>query len=182
MNFFDFLEIIKNLPKPNQIDELCESDDNFNLLKNLASWGYFKLLSPTQKYELFVTACAHESVDIAMLLYNNDIDMIGVKNLMMNFMAEVGSNSEYVIFRWIWENNSISFNKDEINDCFIKILKSANLDFIKWFGSQSIDWNDSNLKIRIGNEVLNHVDLNYDYNVAKYVCEQYRNNYLTTSE
>ena len=44
-----------------------------------------------------------------MLLYKNNIDIEGVKELMLNFMAEVGSNSEYVIFRWIWEKKQINF-------------------------------------------------------------------------
>ena len=189
MEFFDFFEFIKimnNIPKPDQIDELCKSNENFFYLDNLSSQGYFKLLTPIQKYHLFATACVYDSIDIAMLLYKNDIDMEGVKELMLNFMAEVGSNSEYVIFRWIWEKNQIDFSKDEIDNCFIKILKSGNLEFVEWFCSLSylIDWNDKEIKARIGSEVLEFTDSVEDYLVAKFICEKYVKNrhHLTTSE
>jgi hypothetical protein len=185
-DFFEFIEIMKNIPKPHQIDELCKCNFNFIYLDNLASQGYFKLLTPIQKYHLFSTACAYESVDIAMLLYKNDIDLEGVKGLMMNFLAEVGSNPEYVIFRWIWEKNQINFISDEIDECLIKILKSGNLEFIEWFCLQPniINWDNNNLKTRIINEVLEFADTKEDYIVAKYICEQYKKNrdYLTTSE
>lgn len=175
MDFFEFIEIMKNIPKPDEIDELCKSNVNFCYLNNLSSQGYFKLLSPIQKYNLFSTACAYESVDIAMLLYKNDLDMEGVKELMLNFMAEVGSNCEYVIFRWIWEKNQINFNQNELNDCFIKILKSRNLEFIEWFCSQSkiIDWNNNAIKERVGLEVLENLDSKEDFMIAKYICEKY---------
>jgi hypothetical protein len=189
MEFFDFFEFIKimnNIPKPDQIDELCKANENFVYLDNLASQGYFKLLTPIQKYHLFTTACAYDSIDIAMLLYKNNIDMEGVKELMLNFMAEVGSNSEYVIFRWIWEKNQIDFSKDEIYSCFIKILKSGNLEFVEWFCSLSclIDWNDIEIKARIGDEVLEFTDSKEDYLEAKFICEKYMKNrhHLTTSE
>ena len=185
-DFFEFIEIMKDIPKPYQIDELCKSNLNFIYLDNLASKGYFKLLTPIQKYHLFSTACAYESVDIAMLLYKNDIDLEGVKGLMMNFLAEVGSNAEYVIFRWIWEKNQINFISDEIDECLIKILKSGNLEFIEWFCLQPniFNWDNYNLKTRIINEVLEFADTKEDYIVAKYICKQYmkNKNYLTTSE
>jgi hypothetical protein len=175
MDFFEFIEIIKNIPKPDDIDELCKSNVNFCYLDNLAILGYFKLLTPIQKYHLFATACAYESIDIAMLLYKNDIDMEGVKELMLNFMAEEGSNSEYVIFRWIWEKKYINFTQEELNDCFIKILKSGNLEFVEWFCSQpnTIDWNDNKIKERIAIEVLEYSDSKKDFMIAKYICEQY---------
>ncbi len=175
MDFFEFLEIMKSIPKPDEIDNLCKSNINYFYLDNLASQGYFKLLSPIQKYHLFATACAYESVDIAMLLYKNDIDLEGVKELMLNFLAEVGSNSEYVIFRWLWEKNEIIFNQEEINDCFIKILKSSNLEFVEWMCSQNnlINWEDSLIKERIINEVFENADCLDDYKIAKIICEQY---------
>ena len=125
--FIKLIEIIKNIPTLEQIDELCKYNTFLSPIENLSSQGYFKLLTPIQKYHLFATACAHESVDIAMLLYKNDIDMKGVKELMLNYMVEVGSDSDYIIFRWIWEKNQINFTKNEITDCLIKILKSGNL-------------------------------------------------------
>jgi hypothetical protein len=142
---------------------------------NLASIGYFKLLTPIQKYHLFATACAYKSIDIAMLLYKNDSDMEGVKGLMLNFMVEIGSDFEYVIFRWIWEKNNIDFTKDELDNCFIKILKSENLEFIEWFCSlpNIIDWNDNYLKSRIVNEVLEFANSKEYYIISKYICEQY---------
>lgn len=175
MDFFEFIEIIKNIPKPDDIDELCKSNVNFYYLDNLATQGYFKLLSSVQKYHLFATACAYESVDIAILLYKSDIDMEGVKELMLNFMAEVGSNSEYVIFRWIWEKKQINFTQEELNDCFIKILKSGNLEFVEWFCSQSniIDWNDNKIKERVAFEVLEYSNSKEDFMIAKYICNQF---------
>ena len=173
--FIEFIEIMKNIPKPDDIDELCKSNINYYYLDNLASQGYFKLLCPIQKYHLFSTACAYESVDIAMLLFKNNLDMEGVKGLMLNFMAEVGSNCEYVIFRCIWEKNQINFTQEEINDCFIKILKSGNLEFVEWFCSQSniIDWNDKSIRERIVFEVLEYFDCIEDFLIAKYICEKY---------
>lgn len=180
MDFFEFIELMKNIPVPDQIDELCKSNTNFIYLDKLASYGYFKLLTPIQKYHLFATACAYESVDIAMLLYKNDIDMEGVKELMLNFMSEVGSNSEYVIFRWIWEKKQVNLSQDEINDCLINIFKSGNMEFAEWFCSQSnlIDWNNNNLKQRIINEVLECLKSKDDYMVAKFICEQYKKSKL----
>ena len=178
--FNKLIEIMRSIPMLEQMDELCKYNINFQPIENLASQGYFKLLTPIQKYHLFATACAHASIDIVMLLYKNDIDMEGVKELMLNYMAEVGSDSEYIIFRWIWEKNEINFTKDEIDDCLIKIFKSGNLEFVEWFCSLSnpniIDWNDSDLKKRIGYEVLEFVDSKEDYIIAKYICEQYMKN------
>lgn len=178
MNFLEFIKIMENIPKPDQIDELCKSNKNFSYIDNLASQGYFKLLTPIQKYHLFVTACAYESIDIAILLFNNDIDMEGVKELMINFMGEVGSNSEYVIFRWIWEKNLIKFSLDEITNCLIKILKSGNFEFIEWFSSVEniIDWNDENFRKKLSVEFFecdNCDNCTKDYKIAKFICEKY---------
>ena len=177
-NFFDFIEIIKNLPKPNEVDELCKSNLNFFYLDYLSSLEYFKLLTPIQIYHLFSTACAYESIDIAMLLYKNNIDMIGVKELMINFMAEVGSDSEYVLFRWIWEKNNIVFTNNEINECLIKILKTGNIEFIEWFLSipDIIKWNNLNLKKQIANEILETASYKKDFIIAKYICKKYSEN------
>lgn len=184
--FIKLIEIMKSIPTLEQMDELCKYNIFLSPIENLSSQGYFKLLTRIQKYHLFATACAHESVDIAMLLYKNDIDMEGVKELMLNYMAEVGSDSNYIIFRWIWEKNQINFTIDEITDCLIKILKSRNLEFIEWFCSlaNTVDWYNSILKERIGNEVLEFADSKKDYMVAKYICEQYMRNkhYLIKSE
>lgn len=183
MDFFEFIEIMNQIPKPEQINELCKSNLNFEYLDNLASFGYFKLLSPIQKYHLFATACAYESVDIAILLYKNDIDMEGVKELMINFMSEVGSSSEYVIFRWLWEKNLINFNQDEIVECLIKILKSGNIEFTEWFCSLNlINWNDPLIKKKIADEFLNNIELKKEYIIAKFICEQYLKNSLINSE
>lgn len=177
MDFFEFIEIMKLIPKPEQIDQLCKSNINFIYLENLSSYGYFKLLSPIQKYHLFSTACAYESIDIAMMLYKNDIDLDALKELMINFMADVGSNSEYVIFRWIWEQNSINFTQDEIIDCLIKIFKSGNIEFAEWFCSQiSVDWEDKLLKQKIINEILHQADSSDDYLMAKFICQFYLTN------
>ena len=181
MEYFDFLEfveIMKTVPSFYEIDDLCKSNSNFAYLDSLKSQGYFKLLTPIQIYSLFTTACAYESVDIAMLLYSNQIDMEGVKELMLNFMCVEGTNSEYVIFRWIWEKNQINFTSEEINGCLIQILKSGNLEFIEWFCNlpNIITWNDNKLKNQIGTNVLEFLDSNEDYMIGKYICEKYIDN------
>lgn len=186
MDFYEFIEIMKNIPKLDQIDELCKSNLNFYYLENLSLHGYFKLLTSEQKYNLFATACAHDSIDIAFLLYKNDIDINCVKELMLNFMVIIGSNSEYIIFRWIWEKKQIIFNKDEIKYCLINILKSGNFEFTDWFCStfDTIDWDDDNLKIKITDEVLENLKTKEDYIIAIYICNKYlkNKNYLTTLE
>jgi hypothetical protein len=177
MDFFEFLEIMKNLPTQNEIDKLCQSNINFFYLEYLATCGYFKLLNPVQKYHLFSTACAYESIDIAILLYKNQVDIEGVKGLMLNFLAEVGTNSEYVLFRWIWEKNEIEFDKKDILECFIKILKTNNLEFAEWFFSLDIiDFSNYELKNKIGNEVLEDANTHDDYLIAKLICEKYLKN------
>ena len=179
MNFFEFLEIMKNIPSPNDIDILCKSNENFYYLDNLTSQGYFKLLTPIQKYHLFTTACAYESVDIAMLLYKNNIDIEAVKEFMLNFMAEVGENSEYVMFRWLWEKKEINFSKEDNIECFIKILKSGNLEFIEWFFSLNIiDLFDQTIKKKIFNEILECANSYDDYMIGKVICEEYLKKYI----
>lgn len=186
-DFMNFLEIIKNIPTLNDVDILCKSNTNFFYLDNLASLGYFNLLCPIQKYHLFETACAYESVDIAMLIYKNDIDLEGVKELMLNFLAEVGGSSEYYIFRWIWEKNQIEFTQDEIMECFTKILKTGNLEFAQWICSLNlINFLDVSVKKIIGENVLELASTQGDYEIAKLICEKCLenqiNNHLTTSE
>lgn len=185
MDFLKFIELMKTIPMPEEIEELCKSNTNFVYLDNLASQGYFKLLTPIQIYNLFTTACAYESIDIAMLLYKNNIDMEGVKELMVGFMTEVGSNSEYVIFRWIWEKKQIKLSQDEINDCLINILKSGNLEFADWFCSlPNVINSNNNIKQRIVNEVLKYSNSKEDYILAKFISEQYlkKQYHFTTSE
>lgn len=150
MNFFEFVEIMKTIPKPEEIDILCRTNINLNYLEKLASLGYFKLLSPIQIYHLFTTACGYESIDIAMLLYQNNIDLDAVKEFMINYLSEVAQESEYVLFRWIWEKNEIVFNQEEIEECFIKILKVNNLEFADWYYSQGkINIKNENIKKNI---------------------------------
>jgi len=174
MDFFEFLEIMKNIPDLNETDILCKSNVNFSYLDNLASQGYFKLLNPTQKYHLFVTACAYGSVDIAILLYKNSIDMEGLKEFMLNYLVEISDSSEYYIFRWIWEKKSIEFTQEEIIECFIKILKSGNLEFAEWFCSLGlVDLTDPDIKKTIINDILELADTTNTYTIAKLICKEY---------
>lgn len=172
--FWEFIEIMKTIPMPEQIDELCKSNINLPLIEKLASGGYFKLLSQIQKYHLFVTACGYESVDIAMLMYNNLIDMDALKEFMINFFTEVGGDSEYIMFRWIWEKNKIIFNSDELELCFANILKSRNIEFIEWFCSLNlIDLDSNKTREFISGEILSKANEHQDYKVAKCICSLY---------
>ena len=174
MDFFEFIELMKNIPKPTDIDELCKSNFNYLLIEKLASWEYFKLLSPIQKYHLFTTACAHNSIDIAILIYKQDIDLEGVKELMLNYLVEVAGNTEYVIFRWLWEQKQIIFTTEELEYCFIQILNSTNLEFAEWFWSLNlININTIEFRNKIGFEILNNVDSREDYGIAAWICTKY---------
>ncbi len=178
-SFFKFMMIMKTIPTIEQIDELTKSNTNFKMFESLQSQGYFKLLSPIQKYHLFVSACSHNSIDIAMLIFNNDIDLEGVRELMLNYLAEVGGNVEYVIFRNIWEKKIINFNLEEIEQLFFSILKSSNLEFVEWFCSLNlINLNEDRIREKIGFDVLGNADNHDDYVVAKFICSQYLNQNL----
>lgn len=174
MDFFEFVEIMKTIPKPEQIDLLCKSNTNLNYLEKLASEGYFKLLSPIQIYHLFTTACGYESIDIAMLLYSNGIDKDCVKEFMINFFAEVAQESEYVLFRWIWEKHNIVFNQEELEECFVKILKANNLEFADWFYSLGkINIQNEQFRQLVSEEVLANAESHIQYQTAKWICEKY---------
>jgi hypothetical protein len=154
MDLTEFLEIMSTIPKPDFVDNLCKFNENLIYIEKLATIGYFKLLSPIQIYHLFTTACGYESIDIAILLYSNGIDKDAVKEFMINFLAEVSEPNEYVLFRWIWEKNDINFTKEEIEECFIKILKKNNLEFADWFFSLNlINIKDNNIKNKLANEI-----------------------------
>lgn len=171
---FEFMIIMISIPSIEQIDYLTKSNENLSIFECLQSQGYFKLLSPIQKYHLFVTACSFDSIDIAMLIFNNNVDLIGVKELMLNYLAPVGGNVEYVIFRNIWEKNVINFNFDEIEEIFFSILKSSNLEFIEWFFNLNIiNYNDIKIKKKIGLDVLTHANNYDDFIIAKFICSQF---------
>lgn len=173
-SFFKFMCVMKTIPTLEQIDKLTKSNDNLGIFQSLQTHGYFKLLCPIQKYHLFASACSHDSVDIAMLILNNDADLEGVKELMLNYLAQVGGNVEYVIFRSIWEKNLIDFNYDETEKIFFSILKSSNLEFIEWFCSLGLVNLDSDkIKKKIGYDVLVNAGNHDDYVVAKFICSQY---------
>ena len=173
-SFYKFMTSIKSIPTIEQIDNLTKSNENFNKFEFIESQGYFKLLNPIQKYHLFVTACSHDSIDIAMLIFNNDIDLEGVKELMLKYLVPVGGNTEYMIFRKIWEKKLINFNLEEIEEIFFLILKTSNLEFVEWFCSLNlININDDKIKEKIGSDILaNAVDYQ-DFMVSKFICSLY---------
>jgi hypothetical protein len=176
-SFFKFMMIMKTIPTIGQIDNLTKSNINLGIFESLQSQGYFKLLCPIQKYHLFVSACSHDSIDIAMLIFNNNIDLEGVKELMLNYLAEVGGSIEYVIFRNIWEKNVINFDYDEIKEIFFSILKSSNLEFIEWFCSLNlINFNDNKIKEQIGYDIIGKAENHHDFVVAKFICSQFIKN------
>lgn len=178
--FYEFMNVMKFIPTIVQINQMVNSNDNLFYFEFLKSIGYFNLLEHEQKYHLFVEACVHDSVDIAMLIFSTGIDLVGVKELMLNYLAPVGSSTEYVIFRKIWEKNIIDFNNDEIEDIFLSILKSSNVEFAQWFYSinlmDSINLNNINLKNKIGWEILNNASEKEDYDMCVYICSIYLNN------
>ena len=174
-SFYKFMIIFKSIPTIKQVDDLAKSSSNLYLFEFLKSQGYFKLLEPTQKYHLFTTACSHDSIDIAMLIFNyTDIDLEGVKEFMLNYLVQVGTNTEYIIFRKIWEKNIIHFNPEEIEEIFFFILKNSNLEFVEWFCSLNlIDLKNKRIKQKIGNKILENVETTLDFQVAKFISSLY---------
>ena len=173
-DFVKFMMIMKNIPTLQQIDNLTKSNKNLKIFESLQSQGYFKLLSPIQKYHLFVSACSHNSIDIAMLIFNNNVDLEGVKELMLNYFIQICSNTEYIIFRKIWEKNIISFNTEEIEEIFFSILKCSNLEFVEWFCSLNlININDNRIQNKIASDVLANANNYDDYMIAKFICSLY---------
>jgi hypothetical protein len=174
-SFYEFMMILKSIPTIIQIDDWAKSNTNLYFFEFIQSNGYFKLLDPIQKYHLFVTACSHNSIDIAMLILNHtDIDLEGVKELMLNYLVQVGTNIEYVIFRKIWEKNLIHFHPEEIEEIFFSILKTYNLEFVEWFCSlNQIDFNNHRIKEKIGNEILANVESKSDFEIGKFICSMY---------
>lgn len=171
INFYNFMEIMKELPTLQQLDEYCKNDSYIGLFEYLESIEYFKLLTPIQKYHLFTTACGHNSYLIAKILYNNDIDYEGLIVFMINYFAEIGQNNEFNMFKWIWSFGKIQLSIDEENECFIKILKSGNLDFAQWFYSlKLININSEKLKNRIYNEFLLNANCYIDYKISHWIC------------
>lgn len=173
--FYEFMEIMKTIPVVKDVDELAKSNSNLSLFESLQSQGYFVLLNPIQKYHLFATACAYDSIDIAILIFNNEVDLEGIKGLMINYFAEVGTNTEYIMFRKIWEKNIINFNLDEKEKIFFSILKSSNLEFIEWFCSlNQINLNNYQIKNKIGTDVLANASNLQDFEVCKFICSKYK--------
>lgn len=174
--FYEFVNIIKSIPTIEQVDELTKLNQNLYFFEFLKSFGYFDLLDKEQKYHLFTSACSYDSIDIAMLIFDCGIDLEGVKEFMINYLIQVGGNSEYVIFRKLWEKNIFEFNPNEIEEIFLSILKSSNLEFVQWFYSLNlINLMDSKIKNKIGYDVLEKASTNEDFQVAKFICSYYSN-------
>lgn len=174
-SFYEFMMILELIPTVSQVDEWAKSNSNLYFFEFLKSQGYFKLLDPIQKYHLFTTACSHNSINIAMLIFNNtDIDLEGVKELMLNYMVQVGSNTEYIIFRKIWEENLIHFSTEEIEEIFFSILKTSNLEFVEWFCSLNpVDFKNKRIKDKIGYEILENAETTTDFKVSKFISSLY---------
>lgn len=178
-SFYEFMMILKSIPSVSQVDELAKCNSNLNFFEFLKSNGYFKLLDSIQKYHLFVTACSHNSIDIAMLILNcPDIDLEGVKELMLYYLVQVGTDVEYVIFRKIWEKNIIHFSFEEIEEIFFSILKTSNLEFVQWFYSlNQIDLKNQKIKDKISNEILSNAESKSDFEIGKFICSLYLDMY-----
>lgn len=174
-SFYEFMMILKSIPNIAQIDEWAKSNSNLYFFEFLQSNGYFKLLDPIQKYHLFVTACSHNSIDIALLILNQtNIDLEGVKELMLNYLVQVGTDVEYVIFRKIWEKNIIHFSLEEIEEILFSIFKTSNLEFVEWFCSlNQIDFLDLRIKEKITNEILANAESKSDFKIGKFICSLY---------
>lgn len=168
--FMIVITILKSIPTMKQ---LCTNIDFFATL-NLN--GYFNLIDKEQKYNLFVNACLHDSVDIAMEIYetNVDIEKEKIKEFMQNYLVMIGSTTEYVIFRKIWEKNHIQFSPEEIDNLFISILKTSNIDFIKWFYSLGlINIKNEKMIKQIGFRILANALNSNDFIVAIFICNIY---------
>ena len=172
--FCEFMQIIKSIPTVKEITELTHTNTNLFLFEFLKSSGYFNLFDPIQKYHLFVEACSYNSIDIAMLIFSTSIDLEGVKEFMLNYLVQVATSTEYMIFRKIWEKNIIQFNQEEIEEMFFHILDSSNLEFIEWFCSLNlIDLKDTRIKQKIGYEILENAKTSSDFLVAKFINSIY---------
>lgn len=175
--FCEFMQIMKSIPTVKQITELTHTNTNLFLFKFLKSSGYFNLLDDKQKYNLFVEACYHDSIDITMLIFSTSIDLEGVKKFMQNYLSQVATSTEYMIFRKIWEKNIIQFNHDQIEKMFFYILKSSNIEFIEWFYSLNlINLKSDRIKKKIGWDILDRATNNDDYKIAIFICSQYITN------
>lgn len=172
--FCEFMLIMKSIPTVKEITELTHTNTNLFFFEFLKSSGYFNLLGEEQKYHLFVEACSHDSIDIAMLIFSTLIDLEGVKEFISNYLAQVATSTEYIIFRKIWEINIVQFNQEEIEEMFFHILGSSNLEFIEWFCSLNlIDLKDTRIKEKIGWDILDKATNNDDYRKAIFICSQY---------
>ena len=172
--FYEFMTLMKSIPTISQITKLTHTDSNLFIFEYLQSQGYFNLLDSTQKYYLFVEACEYESINIAMLIFSNSIDLEKVKIFMKNFLTQFGNNSEYIIFKKIWEKNIIIFNQKEIEEIFFSILKSTNIEFIEWFYSLNlINLKDEKISEQINFKILMNASNSDDYKVAIFICTQF---------
>ncbi len=154
-SFYEFMMILKALPTIDELEDLTKSNKNLYFFEFLQTEGYFKLHSPINKYNLFVSACLYGSVDIAMLIFENDVDLESVKGLMLNYLSLTGTETDYIIFKKIWEKNQIYFNEIETETLFFSILKSSNIEFIKWFYSLDlIDFSNIEIKNKIITEII----------------------------
>ena len=175
--FVQFVDIMKYIPNVKQITKLTHTNTNLFFFEFLKSSGYFNLLNEEQKYHLFVEACSHDSIDIAMLIFSTSIDLDGVREFMQNYLVQVATCTEYMIFRKIWEKNVIQFTYTEIEEMFFHILKSSNLEFIEWVCSLNlIDLMNDNIKEKIGWVILDKASNNDDYKTAIFICSQYIKN------
>lgn len=172
--FKKFMKIMEHIPTISQVSELTHDNRNLFFLKFLQTQGYFNLLDPIQKYYLFIEACTYNSINIAILIFSNLNDLDGVKEFMLNYLAQVGTETEYKIFRKIWEKNILQFNQEEIEELFFNILKTSNIEFIKWFYSLNlINLTNVRIRERIHLEILMNASNNDDYKTIIFIFSQY---------
>ena len=174
-SFYEFIMILKSIPTMTQVYEWTKYNSNLNFFEFLQSYGYFKLLDPIENYHLFVSACSNDSIDIAMLILNHtNIDLEGVKELMLNYLVQVGTNVEYVIFRKIWEKNIIQFSLEEIEEIFLSILKTSNIEFVQWYCSLNlIDLKNKRIKDKINNQIMVDDEFTKNIDIRKFICSLY---------
>ena len=181
-NYFDskeqllyFIELIKLLSSSyQQINELAKSDNNFQLFKMLDIFNYLNIFNSLQLYNLFVIACLENSTNIALLLIDKEIYTDSLKEFMKNYLSKIGNN--FIIFKKIWEKNIIIFDQEDIEIIFFNILKSLNIEFIKWFYSmKQINLNDNRIKNKIGTEILEFAENKQDFIVIMCLLQFYIN-------
>jgi len=169
---------VRNLAKKN--NSVNDFDKNLNLV------NYGKKIRQCDISDAFAETCKYGYLDIAMVLYNNWIDYIQVRNnndiIFKNLCAEQ-RNFASVIYNVGFDNGNPTTNnkkkgkniKKKITietrnyDTLIYLCKNGDIDDIEWFCAfcesmgDPIDW------IKYGKECFKRACTNRSYKIAKWI-------------